>query len=85
MSLQSAIEMLQAEVDDFGQGTSRQPKEGSADWFLLRAKSLGLSSLKRAAQLKVDKSPVAANRHFLAVSRVLKHEVKEEQANVQPG
>lgn len=75
MSLAAAIAQLEAEVLDFGQGTARQPKEGTADWFLLRAKSMGLSSLKRAQQLRLD-SPASAERYFRASSRLLKHEVE---------
>lgn len=44
--LSLAIQELQAEVDAFGQGTKTQPKEGSPEWYILRAKSCGLSMLK---------------------------------------
>lgn len=62
MSLASAIAQLSAEVAEFKQGTVTQPKEGAADWFLLRAKSLGLSYLKKAQQLALEGSPLRAEK-----------------------
>ncbi len=52
--LQSALASLQLEVDSFAQGTPRQPGEGTADWFTLRAKSLGLSYLKAIAAQNLE-------------------------------
>ena len=72
MSLKAAIEQLAAEVELFRQGTPAQPKEGSADWFLLRAKALSLSSLKRAEQLTLGGNPPAAERFFTSCSRTFK-------------
>lgn len=77
MSLPSAIAQLEAEVEDYGHGTPRGPKEGTSDWFLLRAKRLALSSLRRASQLQLNE-PAAFNRHYRAVGKLLKHEETEE-------
>lgn len=63
MSLDRAIEQLSAEIADFQQGTKQAPKDGTVEWFLLRAKSLGLSHLKRMKQLGVE-SDVAASERF---------------------
>ena len=51
MSLDSAIKQLEDEVLSYNQGTKKQPKECSADWFLFRAKTIGLAALK---QMKAD-------------------------------
>lgn len=74
MSLTAAIRMLQAEVDAYGQGTPRAPKEGYPDWYLLRAKSLALSALKRADQLALEASPAGAERYFSACGKLFKNE-----------
>jgi len=79
MSLPAAIKILQAEVDGFGQGTPRAPKEGTADWYVLRAKSLALSTLKRADQLALAYSPAQAERFFASCGKTLKHEVDSVQ------
>lgn len=50
MSLPAAIAQLEEELGALGLG-KRPPAEGSADWFLVRAKALGLSHL-RALQEK---------------------------------
>lgn len=66
MSLSLALEQLQAEVDSFLQGTKQQPREGTADWFLLRAKSIGLSYLRSIEKQKLDQpaSARAADRVY---------------------
>ena len=76
MSLTAAIRQLQAEVDDFRQGTVSAPKEGTQEWWVLRAKSLSLSTLKRADQLALGSSPQQAERFFGSCSRQLKHDVE---------
>lgn len=45
--LENAIAQLQDEVDLFQQGTKVQPKDDTSEWYLLRAKSLGLTYLKQ--------------------------------------
>lgn len=72
MSLKAAIEQLAAEVELFRLGTPSAPREGSADWFLLRAKMLSLSTLKRADQLMLGGNPPAAERFFTSCSRAFK-------------
>jgi len=72
MGLDLAIEQLQAEVIAYGQGTLAQPKEHSTEWFLLRAKVLGLSSLKRMKQLGVEADPAAAERYYRKSCTVVK-------------
>lgn len=57
---QDAIDLLAAEVDSFGQGTPAQPKDHTPEWFLLRAKSLGLAYLRQASLTGAHNSPVAA-------------------------
>lgn len=51
MSLERAIATLEAEVAGFKQGTPDQPREGTEGWYVLRAKSLGLSLLKRMRKI----------------------------------
>lgn len=79
MSLHQAIKQLEAEVGEFRQGTPSAPKEGTADWFLLRAKSLSLSTLRRADQMMLAGNPAAAERFFGACGRLLKHETADDQ------
>jgi len=47
--LEEAVASLEAEVLAFGQGTKDQPEDLSRDFYLLRAKSLGLSYLRGAS------------------------------------
>lgn len=72
--IESAIASLQREVDAFGQGTAKQPSEGSADWFLLRAKSLGLSYLRsiRAQNLGDERQAGEAEQVYRAGMEKLK-------------
>lgn len=72
MSLDRAIEQLQAEVDTFQQGTQNQPKEGTVEWFLLRAKALGLSQLKRMKQLGTEGNAAASERFYRACNSTFK-------------
>lgn len=64
MSLDRAIVLMEEEVADFQNGTASAPKEGTAEWFLLRAKALGLSQLRRMKQLEVGDNPAAAERFY---------------------
>lgn len=72
MSLKSAIDQLQVEVDSFGQGTQAQPRENTPEWFLLRAKAIGLSVLKRMAQLDIERDPAACERLYRECSKEAK-------------
>lgn len=78
MSLSAAIKALEAEVTDFRHGTPNAPAEGSQDWWLLRAKSLALSSLKRADQMALGGNPRGGERFFSSCGRLLKHETDAE-------
>lgn len=72
MALDNAIKVMQEDVDSYNQGTNQQPAEGSTEWFVLRAKALGLSHLKRLAQLKLHGDPTGANRFYQACSKQFK-------------
>lgn len=72
MSLDRAIAQMEAEVAGFKQGTPDQPAEGTADWFLLRAKAIGLSNLRRMKQLEVGSDPAAAERYYRKCTSALK-------------
>lgn len=80
MSLNAAMKQLEAELLEFRQGTPAQPKEGSADWWLLRSKTLALSTLRRADQLALGGNTVGAERFFTACGRLLKHETDDGQS-----
>ena len=67
-----AILALQAEVDDFAQGSKQQPKEDSADWFTLRAKAIGLSYLKRVKQLEAHWDASASELFYRQCSKQFK-------------
>lgn len=84
MSLHAAQKMLEAEVASFGPGTPRAPKEGTADWWLLRSKALALSCLRRADQLALGYSPAQAERFFGACGRQFKQETDGDQTDT-PG
>lgn len=71
-AIDDAIARLQQEVVSFNQGTAQQPKEGTPEWFLLRAKSAGLSMLKRLRQLGCQNDAAASERYYRTCSAVLK-------------
>jgi hypothetical protein len=75
MSLQRAIEQLQAEVDAFNQGTPSQPKDGTTEFFLLRAKALGLASLKQMEKGGVEGNIAAAERLYRDGLQLAKREL----------
>lgn len=62
--LQIALSQLQEDIDSYGQGTARQPREGTADWYLLRAQVLGMSWLRRLNDLQLDQDVDAAERMY---------------------
>lgn len=70
--LDAAIAVLEEEIASFQQGTKDQPKEKTTDWFLLRAKSLGLSSLKTMAARQLADDPVGAERFHCNASKYRK-------------
>lgn len=71
MSLDLAIERLEAAIAM--QGTSQQPREGTSDWYMLRAYALGLSFL-RSAQDKSVTDPTEFENHFRHAAAVVKLE-----------
>lgn len=71
-NLDAAAESLQATVDSFHHGTSEQPKEGTAEWFLLRGSVIGLAYLKRLQRLGLGDDPPAADRIYREASKVFK-------------
>ncbi len=69
--LDAAIAVLSAEINALMHANRPSTagadlNTGSTDWWLLRAKSLGLSSLRRMAQLELHGDPVAAERYHRA-------------------
>lgn len=70
--LEAAIAALEEEVEAFNQGTNQQPADGSSDWFVLRAKALGLSQLRRMAQLGLHGDPAAAERFYRSCAKTFK-------------
>jgi len=75
MSLRLAIEQLQAEVNAFNQGTPSQPKDGTVEFFLLRAKALGLASLKQMEAAGVEGNTAAAERLYRDGLQLAKREL----------
>ena len=71
-NLEAAIAELQAQFDRFEPGTPNAPKEGSTEWFLLRASTLGLGYAKRVMAIGAADDPLAADRIYREGIRVLK-------------
>ena len=67
MSLDRAITQLEEELAALGLGTKDQPAEGTTEWFLLRAKAIGLSFLRKARQMN-GAPPAEIERHFRKAS-----------------
>ena len=70
-ALDAAIAVLESEVAALmavnrPSAAGADVNTGSADWFLLRAKSLSLSSLRRMAQLGLHEDAAAAERYHRA-------------------
>ena len=68
-----AIGMLEEEILSSGHGTKQQPKDGTAEWFILRARSLGLSHLRRMKQLGAHLDAGSAERFHRGCAGQLKH------------
>ena len=90
-ALDAAISAMEREIADLmpvNRPSQAGPdvNTGSPDWFLLRAKSLGLSSLRRMAQLELHGDPVAAERyHRAAESHHVRLEVPPPPPDPKPG
>lgn len=72
MSIDLAIAQLEEQVAGFQQGTKAQPRDGSTEWFVLRALALGLTHLKRMRQLGVAGDHAAAERFYRHSGRLFK-------------
>lgn len=70
--LQNAIDNIQDLVDMYNQGTKGQPKDGSMEWFELRAHTLGLAYLKRIGDLGVAGDSGACERLYRVHLKVAK-------------
>lgn len=64
--LQTAIDLQAAEIEAFGQGTAKQPPNGSTEWFLLRAATIGMAYLKRVVELDIEQDYSASERLYRA-------------------
>jgi hypothetical protein len=64
LPIENAISQLQEEMEAYGQGTQKQPKEGTTEWYLLRCCALGISYLRRIQELGVVEDPAAAERLY---------------------
>lgn len=84
--LDSALGELESQISKFNHGTKAQPKEGTQEWFMLRALSLGRSYLRRCVQLELHRDSPAAERfqracagHFKTVEIPPPAEVEREK------
>lgn len=76
-AIDEAIVTLETEVDAFGQGGPAAPKPGTSGWFVLRAKALAMSHLRRMKQLGLDNDITgrAAEEHYRGTAKLVKGEV----------
>lgn len=74
MSLDKAIAVLEAEVEEFQQGTPNQPKEKTTDWYLLRAKVTGLGLLKQLKARGLDNDPAGCERFHRTHTKGMKRD-----------
>lgn len=73
--LESALSELETQLSRFGQGTPRQPAEGTRDWYLLRAFSIGLSHLRSLQSAGLEHDHAGAERAYRRILRENKEEV----------
>lgn len=71
-NLDVAISQLQEESDAYTQGSKVQPRDGTTEWYVLRAITIGLGFLKRAKQLELDNDVPAADRLYRAAAKASK-------------
>ena len=62
--LEAAIFRAQEDVDSFHQGTPAAPKDGTTDWYRLRAAAVALLYLKRVQRLGIEGDPAACERLY---------------------
>ena len=77
MSLKVAITELEQDLANLGLGTPAQPREGSAEWFKMRAAALGLSFLRKMQQMGLETRPGPAEKFYRDSSRRVKREEDE--------
>lgn len=68
--LERAIKQLEGEL--VLQGTENSPQDLSVEWWILRARALGLSWLRTQARLEHSDRAPAAERHYRASAQLLK-------------
>ena len=71
-NLKWAREQLDLEVECYGHGTANQPKEKTQEWFMLRARSVGRTLLRRMEQLSLEGNPAEAERLYKSVLKAIK-------------
>lgn len=71
-NLDTAISQLQEESDAYTQGSKVQPRDGTTEWYVLRAITIGLGYLKRAKQLGLEDDVPAADRLYRAAAKASK-------------
>ena len=76
-----AIKGLVDEIESFGQGTPSQPRDRpapEANWFRLRALTLGLSYLRRIKHLSIASNAAGSERLYRQVNRTFKEVILED-------
>lgn len=73
MSIERAIVELEEQIAQYQPGTKQAPKEGTSEWFLLRAYALGLTHLRRIKQLGVESDVAASERFYRGASKTFKN------------
>lgn len=71
MSIERAIARLEAEVEQSGvlrPGSDRLPA-GSTEWYIARAKAIGMSALRQIAQEGIGDNAVAAEKRMKLLIR----------------
>ena len=72
--LDQAIGILDAEIAEFKHGTKEQPREHTPEWYVLRAKSLGMTYLLRVRQQELHQHQdlSAAERYYRVCAKQFK-------------
>lgn len=82
-AIDQAIAELGNEIAEFKHGTLDQPDEGSSAWFLLRAKTLAMTYLKRLGQTGAHGSAKASEQLFKQCTKAFKMEDLIEEIEVK--
>lgn len=70
--LEDAIAQLEAELTDLKLGMKEQPKDGTAGWFTLRGKALGLSLLRSMKARSLEGDCTQADAFYKTCRREMK-------------